>query len=80
MTDANFYDRIFQNGSGVPNVLENIPVLIMAVDESSRIVFWNRELEKITGYSYTEVTEDTEHFFPFYYRIKNTADPLRTSY
>ncbi|EPG75515.1 histidine kinase [Leptospira fainei serovar Hurstbridge str. BUT 6] len=63
MSEANFYNRIFENGSGILSVLENIPVLIMAIDEHSRIAFWNRELEKVTGYSFQEATEDAEHFF-----------------
>ncbi|MDM8543982.1 ATP-binding protein [Desulfococcaceae bacterium HSG9] len=35
--------------------LENIPVMLNALDKNNRIVFWNRECEKVTGYSVDEM-------------------------
>ncbi|WP_246846770.1 PAS domain S-box protein [Leptospira barantonii] len=36
-------------------VLENMPILFMAVDSSFRFVSWNHECERVIGYSETEV-------------------------
>jgi PAS domain S-box-containing protein len=36
-------------------VLENIPLSVDAFDEQNRIVFWNRECERVTGYSAEEI-------------------------
>jgi PAS domain S-box-containing protein len=36
-------------------VLENIPLPVDAFDEQNRIVFWNRECERVTGYSSEEI-------------------------
>ena len=32
-------------------MLDELPVLLAAVDESGRVVFWNRQCERVTGYS-----------------------------
>ena len=37
-------------------VLENMPVLLFATDEAGHIIAWNRECERVTGYSEAEVT------------------------
>ena len=39
-------------------VLENMPVLISAFDESGNIVVWNKEFENLSGYSREEVSND----------------------
>jgi len=36
-------------------MVENMPVLIHAHDEQGRYVFWNRECEKVSGYSAEEI-------------------------
>ncbi|MBI5668784.1 MAG: PAS domain S-box protein [Chloroflexi bacterium] len=36
-------------------VLENLPIMLDAFDEDGNIVFWNRECERVTGYSAAEV-------------------------
>lgn len=35
--------------------MENLPVLVGAIDGDGQIVFWNRECERLTGYSAEEV-------------------------
>lgn len=35
-------------------MLENMPVLVAALDEEGRLALWNREAERITGYSAAE--------------------------
>ncbi len=36
-------------------VLENMPVMVNSLDQNNRIVFWNRECEKVTAYSAEEM-------------------------
>src|SRR5687768_6326478 len=36
-------------------VLENMPVMLFAIDEEGRCIAWNKESERITGYSQAEV-------------------------
>jgi PAS domain S-box-containing protein len=36
-------------------MLENMPVLVAALDKDNQIALWNREAEKVTGYSAAEV-------------------------
>ncbi len=36
-------------------VMENMPVMMMALDEESTVVFWNRECERVTGYAADEI-------------------------
>jgi PAS domain S-box-containing protein len=35
-------------------MLENMPVLVAALDKDNQIAFWNREAERVTGYSAAE--------------------------
>lgn len=37
-------------------ILENMPVLINAFDDNGNVIVWNREFEKVTGYSSAEVS------------------------
>lgn len=36
-------------------VLENLPIMLDAFDEDGKIVFWNHECERVTGYSAAEI-------------------------
>ncbi|AYV57882.1 PAS domain S-box protein [Leptospira kmetyi] len=48
--------RSLQESEGrMRKVLENMPILFMAVDSSFRFVSWNHECERVIGYSETEV-------------------------
>ncbi len=38
-------------------ILENMPTMVFAFDELYRITAWNRECERVTGYSAEEMTE-----------------------
>jgi len=37
------------------SILENTPIMVDAFDADGRIVFWNRECERVTGYSALEI-------------------------
>jgi PAS domain S-box-containing protein len=37
------------------SILENTPIMVDAFDADGRIVFWNRECERVTGYSAREI-------------------------
>jgi len=39
-------------------MVENMPVLVVAFDAHGEIVFWNRECERVSGYSADEVLHD----------------------
>lgn len=48
-------------------VLENMPVLLFATDEAGRVITWNRECERVSGYTEAEVLSDPtalEKLFP----------------
>ncbi|MDQ7835068.1 MAG: ATP-binding protein [Humidesulfovibrio sp.] len=48
-------------------MVENMPVLVVAFDAHGEIVFWNRECERVSGYSALEVLHDRatpERLFP----------------
>ncbi|MCA9290474.1 MAG: PAS domain S-box protein [Phycisphaerales bacterium] len=42
------------------SIVDNMPVLLNAVDEAGRIVFWNRECERVTGYDAASVVGDPD--------------------
>ena len=37
------------------NIVEHMPILLNAFDEQGRIIFWNRECERMTGYMAEEI-------------------------
>jgi PAS domain S-box-containing protein len=43
-------------------MLENMPVLIDALDENGNIIFWNKEAERVTGYSKEEIINNPDAF------------------
>src|SRR4030042_5523525 len=48
-------------------ILENMPVMVDALDADGRIVFWNRECERVTGYAAAEIVgnpRDIEMLYP----------------
>jgi len=50
----------------IRRTLENIPVMINALDMDNRIVFWNRECERVTGYSAEEMKQATDPLAKLY--------------
>lgn len=43
-------------------VAENMPVMINAIDEKNEFIFWNKECERVTGYSKEEIVNKPEAF------------------
>lgn len=41
------------------NVLQNIPVMMIAFDEDGKIVVWNKECERITGFRANEIIDNS---------------------
>jgi len=48
---------LLESETRLRTVLENMPVLLFAIDETGRIIAWNRECERVTGYSREEVLD-----------------------
>ena len=48
------------------NILDNMPVLLDAVDSDGIVTLWNQECERVTGYSADEVVGNPEAFAWFY--------------
>lgn len=55
-----------ESAAQMRTVLERMPVMLMALDDEGRVVLWNRECERVTGYTADEVIGDlasAEHIF-----------------
>ncbi|TGK32610.1 PAS domain S-box protein [Leptospira gomenensis] len=55
IAEKNTRRSLRESESRMRKVLENMPILFMAVDESFRLVSWNHECERVMGYSQAEV-------------------------
>lgn len=51
-----------QNEERLRHILENMPVMLDAVDENWQLIVWNRECEKVTGYSAEEIIHNPQAF------------------
>jgi two-component system cell cycle sensor histidine kinase/response regulator CckA len=49
-------DALRESEERMRRVVQNMPVMLDALDEEGRIVAWNRECERVTGYSAEEIT------------------------
>jgi two-component system, cell cycle sensor histidine kinase and response regulator CckA len=47
-------------------VIDQMPVLLDAFDEHNRVIFWNRECERVTGYSSEEIMQHPDPFLLLY--------------
>jgi len=47
-------DRLERREEGFIELINSIPVMVCAYDESGNIIFWNRECERVTGYKSDE--------------------------
>lgn len=45
-------------GDCLGSILQNMPIMINAIDEKGNIIMWNRECELVTGYNADEIIND----------------------
>lgn len=50
------------NSKRTQTILENMPVMLYALNDKKEIIFWNRECELVTGYSASELTHNPHAF------------------
>lgn len=63
VTEANATARALRASEGwLRTIVEEMPVMLDALDEHGRIVFWNREAERVTGYTREEVLDNPAFF------------------
>ena len=48
------------------SVIENMPVMMDAIDESGKFIVWNRECERVTGYSSQEIVNQSDALTKLY--------------
>lgn len=48
-------NQLQQYNQKLQNLLQNMPVMLYALDQNSRMVFWNNKCEQVTGYSESEM-------------------------
>jgi len=46
--------------------LQNLPVMLSSLDADNRIAFWNRECEKVMGYSAEEIKHASDPLYKFF--------------
>lgn len=51
-------ENLRQNEAKLRSVLENMPMLLDALDERGHIIVWNQECERVTGYTAAEVIQN----------------------
>lgn len=57
-----------ESAAQLRTVLEKMPVMLMALDDDGRVVLWNHECERVTGYASQDVVGDpanAERIFSF---------------
>jgi PAS domain-containing protein len=59
-TDCPTMEKRHRHSERFRNITESIPVLIRAYDQEGLLVFWNKELERVTGYSKSEIIASTK--------------------
>lgn len=52
----NAQDRLRASEERLRLIIENMPVLAFAINPLGRIVFWNKEAQRVTGYSLQEIS------------------------
>src|SRR5262245_57455629 len=54
----NAEERLRRSEERLALIIENMPVLAFAISSLGRIVFWNKEAQRVTGYSAQEIVGD----------------------
>ncbi len=48
-------DTVRTSDEHLKTIIQNMPVMLMAVENDGKIIIWNRECERVTGYSADEI-------------------------
>lgn len=51
---------ILESEQRLRTVLENMPVMLTAFDDTGNLIVWNRECERVTGYTAAEIVEQSQ--------------------
>lgn len=54
--------KLFASEARLRNVVENMPIMMLAMDENNKVLVWNRECERVTGYSHQEIMAQPDLF------------------
>lgn len=72
--------RLKESKKQLHSILENMPIMMDAIDENDNIIVWNKECELVTGYKEEEILDDPNIWKKLYpdkvYR-ENVLDPIR---
>ena len=75
ITDAREVEEALRaSRTRLQDIVQHMPVLMLAVDHEARVVFWNLECERVTGYTAGEVLADPAFFATLF---PNPADRAR---
>ena len=58
--------KLNQQNAHLPYFMDNLPIMINALDENFNFVFWNKECERVTGFSAEEVINNPKALELFY--------------
>lgn len=58
--EAKFNSVLQEHATHLRFIIENLPVMVGALDEQVNIVFWNRYCEQVTGYSTEEIVNNPQ--------------------
>jgi PAS domain S-box-containing protein len=72
-------DALRESESRLRTVLENMPVMLVAADEKNHILVWNREAERISGYSSAEVIGNA-NILTLLFPDENVRESLRSQW
>ena len=74
-------EAVRENEARLRRIVETLPVMIAAVDESGAFISWNRECERVTGYSAAEMVGNPKGFAMLFpnERDRQHADMARSS-
>ncbi|MBL7003287.1 MAG: EAL domain-containing protein [Gammaproteobacteria bacterium] len=68
--------KLQENEKRLRNVVENMPVMLNAVDDKGNILMWNKECERVTGYRSEEIISNPKIWEACYPNEKYRRDLL----
>ncbi|SLM48132.1 CheB methylesterase:MCP methyltransferase, CheR-type [Nitrospira japonica] len=51
---------LLKSDGAIHKIVSSMPVMLMAWDANDRIIAWNQEAERVTGYSHAEITQSPD--------------------